>query len=217
MLLGTSLLLPLLDVIVSRFATATYHSGGEASFSEISPGIRIPPYTMAGAELFRRLSHEWLPLISEVQLKHFNVDNDPSSNAPAAGVAWGEDVADAARVFRAKGLENSAHAYTAIAFTDPFPELLGLTPARGVMLAVQVNRTIPVFKLPEASRYLAQADGLFVSECALSAGGEDTIRSVFRPVLTSEFEPVPLNACWDFYRRTRPSPYAASPNAAAAR
>ncbi len=204
LLLAASLLLPLLDVIVSRVATALYHARGQSSFSALSPGIRIPPYTLAGAELFRRLSHEWLPLISDVQVRRFNVDNDPSSNAPAAGVAWSEDVVDAARAFHAKGLETSAHAYAALAFVDPFAELLGLTPARGVTLAVQVGRTIPVFKPAEASRYLAQADGLFVSKCALSAGGEETIRGVFRPVLIAEFEPVPLNACWDFYRRTHP-------------
>lgn len=213
-LLGTSLLLPLLDGMVSRTATAYYHARGGASFSALSPGIRIPSYTLAGAELFRRLSHEWLPLISDVQVKRFNVDNDPSSNAPAAGVAWSEDVVDAAKVFREKGLESSAHSYAVIAFTDPFSELLGLTPARGVTLAVQVGRTIPVFTPPEASRYLAKADGLFVSECALSAGGEETIRSVFRPVLAAEFERVPLNACWDFYRRTQSSPPAPTPGKA---
>ncbi len=207
-LLAASLLLPLLDLMVSRTATAFHQARFGSSADPLSPGILVASPTLAGAELFRRLSHEWLPMIFDAQVKRFNVDNDPSSNAPATGVAWSEDVVDAAKVFHEKGLEGSAHSYAALAFADPFPQLLGLTPARGVTLAVQVGRTIPVFTPPEASRYLAQADGLFVSECALSASGEDTIRSVFRPVLAAEFEPVPLNACWDFYRRKQASPFA---------
>lgn len=208
-LLGAALVLPMLDVAVSRTLTiirrervGSYNHG----FSALAPGIRVPESTFAGAELLRRLSHEWLGLISEVQSKRFSIDNDPSSNAPAAAVEWSEDVVDAAGVFRAQGLGRTAQRYTALAFTDPFSRLLGLTPARSVMLAVQVNRTIPVFDLPGASRYLAEADGVFLSTCVLSAGGEPTIRTIFQPVLNAEFERHRLNACWDFYNRRIATP-----------
>ncbi len=208
--LGAALLLPILDVavtrtltIIQRERTGSYDHG----FSALAPGVRVSTPTLAGAELIRRLSHEWLGMISEVQSKRFSIDNDPSSNAPAAAVAWAEDVVDAAQIFRAQGLDKTAKRYTALAFTDQFSRLLGLTPARGVMLAVQVSRTIPIFDLPGASRYLADADGVFLSTCVLSAGGEPTIRTIFRPVLDAEFERHPLNACWDFYNRRSASPF----------
>jgi hypothetical protein len=210
-LLGASLLLPILDVAVSRTLTMIYHErtgSYEHSFNALAPGIRVPASTLAGAELFQRLSHEWLELIYEVQRNRFNVDNDPSSNAPAAVAAWSEDVVEAAEIFHAKGLEAAARHYAALAFANPFPRLLGLTPAQGVSLAIEVNRTIPVFEPQEASRYIAGADGLFVFKCALSASGEPTIRMVFQPVLDTEFEQYPLNTCWDFYRRRQASPFA---------
>jgi len=213
-LLGAALLLPILDVAVSRTLTiiqrervGSYDNG----FSALMPGVRVPAATLAGAALIRRLSHEWLGLISEVQGKRFSIDNDPSSNAPAAAVAWSQDVVEAAEIFRAQGLGNTAGRYTTLAFTDQFSRLLGLTPARGVMLAVQVARTIPIFDLRGASRYLAQADGAFLSTCVLSAGGEPTIRTIFQPVLDAEFERHPLNACWDFYSRKAASPFATTP------
>lgn len=209
-LLGAALLLPILDIAVSRTLTIIQRErvgSSDHGFSALAPGVRVPAPTLAGAELIRRLSHEWLGQISEVQSKRFSIDNDPSSSAPAAAVAWSEDVVDAARIFRAQGLEATARRYTTLAFTDQFSRLLGLTPARGVMLAVQVSRTIPVFDRPGASRYLAQADGAFLSTCVLSAGGEPTIRTIFQPVLDAEFERHPLNACWEFYHRRIASPF----------
>ncbi len=209
-LLGAVLLLPILDVAVSRTLTIVQRErvgSYDHGFSALAPGIRVPASTFAGAELIRRLSHEWLGLISEVQSKRFSIDNDPSSNAPAAAVAWAEDVVEAAQIFHAQGFEKTAQRYAVLAFTDPFSRLLGLTPVRGVMLAVQVNRTIPVFTPPEASRYLAGADGVFISTCVLSAGGEPTIRTIFQPILDAEFERHPLNACWDFHNRRLASPF----------
>jgi len=213
-LFGAALLLPILDVAVSRTLTIVQRERAGSSdhgFSALAPGIRVPASTLAGAELIRRLSHEWLGMISEVQSRRFSIDNDPASSAPAAAVAWSEDVVDAAGIFHAQGLEKTAQRYTTLAFTDQFSRLLGLTPARGIMLAVQVSRTIPVFDLPGASHYLAQADGVFLSTCVLSAGGEPTIRTIFQPVLNTEFERHPLNACWDFYHRRTASPFAAAP------
>lgn len=207
-LFGAVLLLPILDVAVFRTVTIVEreHIGStDHGFSAMAPGIRVPAPTLAGAELIRRLSHEWLPMISDVQRRRWNVDNDPSSNAPAASVAWAEDVVDAAQAFRAQGLERTAQHYAVLAFTDPFSRLLGLTPVRGVMLALQVGRTIPVLDQAGASRYLAGADGAFLSTCVLSASGEPTIRAIFQPVLDAEFEPHKLNACWTFYNRRRPA------------
>lgn len=214
-LFGAALLLPILDVAVSRTLTLVQRErigSTDHGFSALAPGIRVPASTLAGAELIRRLSHEWLGMISEVQSKRFSIDNDPASSAPAAAVAWSEDVVDAAKIFHAQGLEKTAKHYTTLAFTDQFSRLLGLTPARGVMLAVQVSRTIPVFDLPGASRYLAQADGAFLSTCVLSAGGEPTIRTIFQPVLDAEFERHKLNACWEFYHRRIASPFATAPD-----
>ena len=216
-LLGAALLLPILDVVVSRTLTIIQRErvgSYDHGFSALTPGIRVPAATLAGAQLIRRLSHEWLGMISEVQSKRFSIDNDPSSNAPAAAVAWSEDVVEAAEIFRAQGLRKTAGHYATLAFTDQFSRLLGLTPARGVMLAVQVTRTIPVFDQPSASRYLAQADGAFLSTCVLSAGGEPTIRTIFQPVLDAEFERHPLNACWDFFSRKVASPFATASVAA---
>ncbi len=209
-MLGAALLLPVLDIAVSRTLTIIQRErvgSSDHGFSALAPGIRVPAPTLAGAELIRRLSHEWLRQISEVQSKRFSIDNDPASSAPAATVAWSEDVVDAARIFRAQGLEATARRYTTLAFTDQFSRLLGLTPARGVMLAVQVSRTIPIFDQRSASLYLAQADGAFLSTCVLSAGGEPTIRTIFQPVLDAEFERHPLNACWEFYHRKAASPF----------
>ena len=208
-LFGAALLLPILDVAVFRTITITQRERAGSTdhgFSAMAPGIRVPAPTLAGAELIRRLSHEWLPVISDVQRRRWNVDNDPSSNAPAASVAWAEDVVDAAQAFHAQGLEKSAQHYAVLAFTDPFSRLLGLTPVRGVMLALQVGRTIPVLDQAAASRYLGGTDGAFLSTCVLSAGGEPTIRMVFQPVLDAEFEPHKLNACWTFYNRRPAAP-----------
>ena len=108
---------------------------------------------------------------------------------------------EAAQAFRVQGLEKTAQHYAVLAFTDPFSRLLGLQPVQGVMLALQVGRTIPAFDQAAASRYLAGADGAFLSTCVLSAGGEPTIRTIFQPVLDAEFEPHKLNACWTFYNR----------------
>lgn len=208
-LFGAALLLPILDVAVFRTIAITQRERAgsiDHGFSAMAPGVRVPTPTLAGAELIRRLSHEWLPMISDVQRRRWSVDNDPSSNAPAATVAWAEDVVDAAQAFRAQGLEKTAQHYAVLAFTDPFSRLLGLQPVRGVMLALQVGRTIPAFDQTAASRYLAGADGAFLSTCVLSAGGEPTIRMVFQPVLDAEFEPHKLNACWTFYNRRPAAP-----------
>lgn len=214
-LFGAALLLPILDVAVFRGVTMTQRERAGSSdhgFSAMAPGIRVPAPTLAGAELIRRLLHEWLPMAFDAQRRRFSIDNDPSSNAPAASVAWAEDVVDAAQAFRAQGLESTAQHYAVLAFTDPFSRLLGLSPARGTMLALQVTRTVPAFDPAGASRYLAGADGAFLSTCSLSAGGEPTIRMIFQPTLDAEFEPHKLNACWTFYTRRPAAPYgAASP------
>ena len=62
-LLGAALLLPILDIAVSRTLTIIQRErvgSSDHGFSALAPGIRVPASTLAGAELIRRLSHEWL-------------------------------------------------------------------------------------------------------------------------------------------------------------
>ena len=202
-LLGASLVLPLISLAVDRSVTALVRERAgttEHAFSTLLPGMRVPTPTLEGARLFRQILHSWLPLADEIQNRHFNLVNDPTDNAPAALAAWAEDVTDAAAVFRAEGLAASAKRYATLAFADPFARLLGLTPARGVSLVMDVHRTVGLFDPQEASRYLSDADGVFVARCELT-NGETTSRVVFDAVLAAEFERHRLNACWDFYRR----------------
>ena len=49
-----------------------------------------------------------------------------------------------------------------------------------------------------ARAYLASADGVFVGTCDVSDGA---VQPVFRSVLQSDFEQLPLTNCWDFYVR----------------
>ncbi len=202
-LLAATLVFPLLETDVFRTITGFNRDrigSSDHPFSALVPGVRVSTATLEGAKLLRRVSQEWLDLEYEVQANHFFIDTDPASTSPAAQAAWSEDVVDAAQVFRAKGLAATAHRYATVAFTNPFPRLLGLTPAQGTPLVLELGRTIPVFGPEEGARYLGDADGVFVTRCVLSNGGV-TLRTVFQPVLDAQFEPVPLNPCWDFYHR----------------
>lgn len=202
-LLAASLLFPLLETAVFRTITGFNRDRDGSSnhpFSALVPGVRVSTATLEGAKLLRRLSHEWLGLEYEAQENHFFIDSDPASTSPAAQAAWSEDVVDAAEVFRAKGLAATAHRYATVAFTNPFPRLLGLVPARGGPLVMELARTIPVFRPEDGAQYLGDADGVFATRCVLSNGGP-TLRTVFQPVLDAQFERVALNPCWDFYHR----------------
>lgn len=216
-ILGTALLLPLLDIDVRRSITAISreHQGTEDHpIAELAPGLRIPNATLEGARIFQRVSHEWLTLAEDAQSHGFNFDNDPTSNAPAARLAWAEDVVDAAKTFKAKAYGSLASRYATLAFQDPFTRLLNLPPARHVSLVMGVGRTVPLFTREAASRYLADADGVFVSLCELT-NGEETNDAAFKSVLDKEFERLSLNACWDFYhRKLAASPGPAEPHAA---
>jgi hypothetical protein len=77
--------------------------------------------------------------------------------------------------------------------------MLHLTPARGTTIAIEIGRTMPILTAEAASRYLADADSVFVSRCELHSDANST---VFQSVLDREFERLPLHRCWDFYRRT---------------
>ena len=77
--------------------------------------------------------------------------------------------------------------------------MLRLTPARRTTIATEIGRTVPVLTAEEASRYLADAEAVFVSRCELHS---DANSAVFREVLRHEFERLPLHRCWDFHRRS---------------
>jgi len=52
----------------------------------------------------------------------------------------------------------------------------------------------------KASCYLASVDGVFAPLCPLDEKAGQ-IRKSFEPVLASEFERIPLTACWEAYVR----------------
>jgi hypothetical protein len=197
------LVAPFGTVAVDRTVTALVRERAgttDHAFSALLPGMRVPLPTLEGARLFRQISHEWLPLAEQIQSRRFNLTNDPTDNAPAALAAWAEDVVDAAAVFRSANLATTASRYATLAFADPYPRLLGLTPARGVSLVMHVDRTVGHLDLQGASGYLRGADGVFVTTCELT-NGEMTNRAVFDVILATEFERHRLNACWDFHSR----------------
>ena len=94
--------------------------------------------------------------------------------------------------------------YATLAFADPFARMLGLTPARGTTIAIDIGRTLPVLSEAEAEAYLADADGVFVDRCQFAV--EPDSGKAFDAVLAKSFQRLPLHPCWDFYRRTAASP-----------
>ena len=82
--------------------------------------------------------------------------------------------------------------------------MLGLSPARGTTIAIDIGRTLPVMSEAEAQAYLADADGVFVDRCQFAV--EPDSEKAFEAVLAKSFQRLPLHPCWDFYRRTAASP-----------
>ena len=202
--LGATLVLPLADIAVKRAVTALVRERQgttDHDFATLFPGMRVPVATLDGARLMTRLEREWSPLLDSVEADGFNLDNDPASASPASRAAWATGVAEAAASFQRLGYAAKARNYATIAFADPFPRLLGLTPARGTSLVIDGNRTVPRFSPAQASAYLAAADGVFFGSCELRGAG-DSNPETFRAVLDREFIRWPLHPCWDFYSRT---------------
>lgn len=200
--LGAMLILPVADVAEKRIvSTLVRERQGttDHAFSTFLPGMRVPPATLAGAKLMTRLQDEWLPFLEEIEAAGFDLDGDPASTSPATRAAWAISVAEAAATFQRLGLAAKAQRYTTIDFTESFPRLLGLTPARGATMAMDFGRTMPAFSTADAAVYLADADGVFFRNCAIP--GRNTNPATFRTVLEREFTRHQLHPCWDFYSR----------------
>jgi hypothetical protein len=204
--LATALLLgalcfPVFDIAVKRPLTALTRErepAPEQAVAELIPGTRVPLSTYEGSRLFARIAAEWLPLARQVEAARFFLTPDPTTNAPAAQLAWATSAVEAAHVFDQRGYRSRANRYATLAFADPFSRLLHVAPATGVALVMHTGRTIPTFSADRARAYLASADGVFVGTCDVSDGA---LQPVFRSVLQSDFEQLPLTNCWDFYVR----------------
>lgn len=202
MLLLATLTLPLVDLVIKRGLTEFVRNREPASDQSVNallPGTRISRPTAEGARFFERITGEWLGFARDVQQAGFFIDPDPTSNATAARLAWARSAVEAGRAFNANGYRSTSSRYATLAFADPFARMLGLTPARGTTIAIEVGRSLPRLSEQGAQRYLADADGVFVDRCEISPS--IVSEAGFQIVLDREFEKLPLHRCWDFYRR----------------
>lgn len=207
-LLLATLILPVIDTAIKRGATELTRSrerAADQSLNELIPGTRVSRPVAEGARLFTRMTEEWLDFARAIQEAGFFVDPDPTSNSSAVRLAWAQSAVEAGRTFNTNGYRAKANRYATLAFADPFARMLHLTPARGTTIAIEVGRTMPLLATDGASRYLADADGVFVDRCEI--GPNVTNNAAFQTVLDQEFEKLPLHRCWDFYRRSTASPY----------
>jgi hypothetical protein len=203
-LLGATLVLPLADIAEKRVvSTVVREKQGttDHGFATFLPGMRVPNATLAGARLMTRLQTESLPSLEAADSNGFDLDGDPASTSPATRAAWAISVAEAGANFQRLGYASKAQRYTTIDFAESFPRLLGLTPARGISLAMDFGRTVPAYSVAQASAYLASADGVFFRTCVIP--GANTNPATFRTVLEREFTRHTLHPCWDFYSRAR--------------
>lgn len=201
-LLMAALLLPVIDTVIKRGATEFTRSREKASdqsLNELIPGTRVAKPAAEGARLFERMTTEWLDFARAIQHAGFFIDPDPTSNSSAVRLAWAKSAVEAGRAFKAHGYHTMADRYATLAFADPFARMLHLTPATGTTIAIEVGRTMPILTAEGASRYLADANGVFVDRCEI--GPNVTNDAAFQTVLDREFEKLPLHRCWDFYRR----------------
>lgn len=206
-LLAAALFLPLADIVLKRPMTAfkrELEAVAENPIEALLPGTRVPVATAEGAKLFSVLRTDLRALAREISAAGFFLDPDPTTNAPAAQLAWAIGAIEAGRAFERNGYRDLAGRYATLAFTDPFSRMLGLSPARGTTIAIEVGRTMPIMSEAEAEAYLADADGVFVDRCQF--GGGPSNEKVFDTVLGKFFQRLPLHPCWDFYRRIAGSP-----------
>lgn len=199
--LTAALIFPVLDMAMKRGLRGMMRDRVSAPEQPLQPlfaGVRVPMSTYQGAKLFSHIMHDELDLALTLDENRYFLIHDPTSNAPAVNLAIFMDVIDAARAFDAKGYRSKAQNFTTLMFADPFGSLLGLTPAKGTMLTMDVGRTVPQFTQEEAAAYLAKSDGVFARHCELTS---PQMASYFKTVLADEFDSFSLNACWSFYAR----------------
>jgi hypothetical protein len=208
-LLAAALFLPVADIALKRPITALKRERdavAENPIEALLPGTRVPVATAEGAKLFAILRTDMLPLAREVSAAGFFLDPDPTTNAPAAQLAWAIGAVEAGHAFERNGYRDPATHYATLAFADPFSRMLGLTPARGTKIAIDIGRTMPVMSEAEADAYLADAGGVFVDRCQFAVDPDS--EKGFDAVLGKSFQKLPLHPCWDFYRRIAGSPEA---------
>lgn len=204
-LLMAAMLLPLIQTAFSRTLTVIIREGRptvEHPIQDILPGTSVPETTLTASRFFERVNSEWLDFVKELEADGFMVERDPGSNAPGGMLAWFGSAAEAARIFKERGYD-SASRYTTIAFADPFARTLNLKPAARTTIVHDVGRTVPLMGEDEAYSYLAGSDGVFFSHCERRT--VDNNDASFLAVLGKEFQRLPLNECWDFFRRVVPA------------
>ncbi|SNY92627.1 hypothetical protein SAMN04515647_2897 [Cohaesibacter sp. ES.047] len=204
MALLAALVFPVADMAVKRSIRAYVRENKPAPVQPLEPmvkGTRVPFTTYEGARFFSEIFRDKLELTREVQNNRFFITLDPTSNAPAAQLALHMDTIEAARLFEERGYRKLANHYASLYFSDPFGMMLGLMPAKGTMLTMDADRTVPRFNDEQAHDYLKTVDGVFVGHCDLH---NEEFDKMFANVLEAEFDGYPLTQCWSFYARKQP-------------
>ncbi|PLW78361.1 hypothetical protein [Cohaesibacter celericrescens] len=200
-LLVTAMIFPVANMAVKRSLKILIRERVAAPVQPmeiLAKGTRIPLPTYEGARFFSEILHEKLELLREIQAKRYFFSHDPQSNAPAFALARYMDTVRAIENFKERNYKDLATSFTSLVFSDPFARTLGLMPAKGTMLTMDLDRTVPHFTKESAGDYLKTANGVFVDRCDIV--GED-FGALFDPVLKTDFNKLPLTACWDFYIR----------------
>lgn len=195
--------LPVIGTAFDRMLTVSIRQTREIANNEadrLFPGTTVTGPTIVAARLFKRINTEWPDFARQLETDGFTLERDPGSNAPGGMLAWITSAVEAARIFEAKNYGAQSQRYATLAFVDPFARMLKLTPALHTTIVMDIGRTFPLLTAQEADAYLATADGVFVSRCERRTLANND--AAFQAVFEQEFEKLPLNECWEFYRRT---------------
>lgn len=195
--------LPVIGTAFDRVLTVAIRQTRQIAHNEaeqLFPGTTVTGPTIAAARLFKRINAEWPDFARQLEADGFALERDPGSNAPGGMLAWITSAVEAGRIFEEKNYGARSQHYATLAFVDPFARMLKLTPALHTTIVMDIGRTFPLLTAQEADAYLVTADGVFVSRCERrTLANNDT---AFQAVFEREFEKLPLNECWEFYRRT---------------
>lgn len=198
-----AMILPVIGTAFDRMLTVSIRQTRETvrnQAEELFPGTTVTGPTVAAARLFKRINAEWPDFARQLEADGFTLERDPGSNAPGGMLAWITSAVDAGHIFKEKNYGARSQRYATLAFVDPFARMLKLTPAPDTTIVMDIGRTFPLLTAQEAGAYLATADGVFVSRCERRTLANND--AAFQAVFEREFERLPLNECWEFYRRT---------------
>ncbi len=198
-----AMILPVVDTAFNRMLTVAIRETRQTVRNEVDelfPGTTVTAPTIAAASLFKRINSEWPGFAHELEAQGFALERDPGSNAPGGMLAWIVSAVEAAHIFQERNYGAQSRHYATLAFTDPFARMLKLAPALRTTIVMDIGRTFPLLTTDEADAYLATADGVFVSSCERRTLANND--AAFQAVFDREFEKLPLNECWTFYRRT---------------